>query len=281
MRAVDTPRRACTRQVLHSHCKQVEAWRHLDRPTDCRNHAIDIDRKVSVHSKHHGQALDPVGKTTVTQALRPERAQRLGPREAFRHRTVDTVAMARPLRPETPRASLARAKPRTQTQRVAPKEALFLRRVLDLNQEHPRSGARRIRDALLARRSDAPSEGTIGRWLAFIRHRCPVCRHHDRHDAMVHAIDQDLGALELGTRIRLPRKRRQRTGSGAVREAETSSGRRDSPEHQGRGRAVPFQREDLPLNRSSRPSADRLGHRCPSLIFLPFEPSQVGGRDRE
>jgi transposase-like protein len=125
--------------------------------------------------------------------------------------------------PAHPRASLARRHPARVT-RPAPKTALYFQRVLDLSVAHPHWGARRIMRALLVERSDAPSEGTIGRWLAYVRGGCPICGRKDgSHNIPVHLFRNDIVQWELFKPIRPPRTRRRaksKEGIAAVWEVE-------------------------------------------------------------
>jgi transposase-like protein len=95
--------------------------------------------------------------------------------------------------PGHPRASLRRQPPAPRSRRSAPKAALFFARVIALNLDHPHWGRGRVRQALQALRDDAPSEATIGRWLAEIRTRCPVCKgRNGTHQEITHVFQNAL-----------------------------------------------------------------------------------------
>jgi len=50
----------------------------------------------------------------------------------------------------------------------------------------------------LERRGDRFSRATVGRMLAKVRKRCPLCKRRDGHDEMLHAFAMD--RLEMETR---------------------------------------------------------------------------------
>jgi transposase len=121
-----------------------------------------------------------------------------------------------------PVASLNRSRRRSKTRRAAPKQALFLLEVIDLNLEHPTWGRGRYRVELLSRRDDAPSPATIGRWLASIRRRCPICKGRGKHNEVLHVFGRDLtkkmGLAPAGPR--LTRRVEPLSKQGAVAAAE-------------------------------------------------------------
>ena len=111
-----------------------------------------------------------------------------------------------------------RGRPRA---RLAPQEALFFVKVIDLSVEHPTWGRGLLRESLRALRDDAPSEATIGRWLRKIRRRCPVCRASGgSHNVGRHLFRRDLTMLGLAPRVRPPTEPPPFSGPQAVRSAE-------------------------------------------------------------
>jgi transposase-like protein len=112
--------------------------------------------------------------------------------------------------PARPGPSLAPRRKLEGRERARPKEALFLRRTLTLHLEHPRWGRRKLREALLLQHAEAPSEATIGRWLAEFVRSCPVCRGREGvHSAMLHALAENLSHFRAPLTLR---KRRRRQG---------------------------------------------------------------------
>jgi transposase len=109
--------------------------------------------------------------------------------------------------PARPGSSLARGA----GDRPRPKEAMFLQRMLTLHLDHPRWGRRKLREALLRSHPEAPSEASIGRWLAEFVRSCPICRGRDgNHSAASHAIAKDL--THYMPRLSLRSRRRRPTG---------------------------------------------------------------------
>ena len=93
--------------------------------------------------------------------------------------------------PEHPRRSLKRQKRTPSAPRPGPRETKFLHAALELHRTHPRWGRRRLRARLLAVHSDAPSEATVGRWLAEFLRRCPVCRGREGvHSEAIHLVQE-------------------------------------------------------------------------------------------
>jgi hypothetical protein len=69
-------------------------------------------------------------------------------------------------------------------------------KLCDLTIAHPTWGRGRLTAALTAQTAPPRSPATVGRMLAWIRARCPICRGRGgRHNVLVHALDKDLGQL--------------------------------------------------------------------------------------
>jgi len=63
----------------------------------------------------------------------------------------------------------------------------------DLTMAHPTWGRGRLTVALTAQTATPPSPATVGRMLAWIRTRCPICRGRGgRHDPGAHALVKDI-----------------------------------------------------------------------------------------
>jgi len=75
----------------------------------------------------------------------------------------------------------------------SPEELLL---ICELLGQHPTWGRGHVRVALVARTGIKRSAATVGRMLARIRPRCPVCKGHaGRHDAAVYTLVSDLSQL--------------------------------------------------------------------------------------
>jgi len=71
-----------------------------------------------------------------------------------------------------------------------------LRLVCELLGQYPTWGRRRVADALFAQTGTLWSEATVGRMLARMKLRCPVCQGHaGRHDEGGYALTRDLDQL--------------------------------------------------------------------------------------
>ena len=67
----------------------------------------------------------------------------------------------------------------------------------------PTWGRGRLTVALAAQTATVRSPATMGRRLAWIRRRCPICAGREgRHDPLVHALDQDLTHLGVPMPLR-------------------------------------------------------------------------------
>jgi hypothetical protein len=79
-------------------------------------------------------------------------------------------------------------------------------RLCDLTMAHPSWGRGRLMAALTAPTATPPSPATVGRMLAWIRARCPICKGRDgRHEPAMHALEQDLTHLGAPMPLRSPR----------------------------------------------------------------------------
>jgi transposase len=99
-------------------------------------------------------------------------------------------------------------------------------RLCDLTMAHPTWGRGRLTAALAAQTASALSPATVGRMLARMRRRCPICYLREgRHDPLTHALDQDLTRLGVSMPLRPappdPEKTaRHRETAAIVREAQ-------------------------------------------------------------
>lgn len=74
--------------------------------------------------------------------------------------------------------------------------------------------------ALAARHSYAPSLVVIGRWLAEVNRRCPVCRGKaGHHQPVVHALQRDLEGNSLASRLLTQRNDRRQARPTSGRDA--------------------------------------------------------------
>ena len=99
-------------------------------------------------------------------------------------------------------------------------------RLCDLTIAHPTWGRGRLTAALAAQTATPRSPATVGRLLAWIRARCPICKERDgRHDDLAHVVDKDLAQLG-GSRPLLPpppdpeQRALRRAKAAIVREAQ-------------------------------------------------------------
>src|SRR5882724_5545042 len=73
-----------------------------------------------------------------------------------------------------------------------------LRLVCELLGQYPTWGRRRLADALFAQTGTLWSEATVGRMLARMKPRCPLCQGHaGRHDVLAYALASDLPQLSV------------------------------------------------------------------------------------
>jgi hypothetical protein len=121
--------------------------------------------------------------------------------------------------PERPARSLRSRWHRPSQPRPRPQGERFLMATLALHVEHPRWGRGRLHHALLQELGDAPSPATIGRWLALILLKCPVCKGRDGvHEMAFHLSSEDL--RHFLPQPHLPRRNPRSTEKAdAVREA--------------------------------------------------------------
>jgi transposase len=97
-------------------------------------------------------------------------------------------------------------------------EAMILA-LIELTMSHSEWGRDRLHSALSNEYACSPA--TVGRMLAAIRYRCPVCRERNGHDVIDHLWRRDLTALHLAPPVRLKSTRGQSLSKpGAVAAAE-------------------------------------------------------------
>jgi transposase len=99
-------------------------------------------------------------------------------------------------------------------------------RLCNLAMAHPTWGRGRLTAALAAQTASALSPATVGRMLARMRRRCPICHLREgRHDPLLHALDQDLTRLGVSAPLAPPppdpeKTARHRETAAIVREAQ-------------------------------------------------------------
>ena len=122
--------------------------------------------------------------------------------------------------PKEPGRSLRRRRRTVRVRPLAPKEALFIKKVVEMQIQNPRLGRRRIRRALLEMRDDAPSEATIGRWLSRINRGCPVCGgRNGLHVVQLPMLNEDLSSVGVGRSLRPLRRSSSAPSAGRTVQA--------------------------------------------------------------
>jgi len=95
-----------------------------------------------------------------------------------------------------------------------------------LTMAHPTWGRGRLTAALAAQTGILRSPATVGRMLAWMRARCPICSARDgRHDPGVHALDETLVQAGVSKPLRPPprdpeKRARRRDQAAILREAQ-------------------------------------------------------------